>query len=65
MAFVKRSDYQSRVNLIGDLLFVGRKDDITFFEKSIKREKIFSIGIPKFDKWWMKKVIKIIKIRMT
>lgn len=58
MAYIKRSNYQSRVNLIGDLLFVGRKDDINFFEKSIKKEKIFSIGIPKFDRWWMKKVIE-------
>ena len=58
-AYVKRKDYILNVNLDGDLLFVGRKKDIPFFEKAINKKKIFPIGIPKFDKEWVRKILSL------
>jgi hypothetical protein len=55
MAYVKRKNYTRKVRLCGDVLLVGRKNDIPFFEKSIHKKKIISVGTPKFDSWWIKK----------
>lgn len=56
-AYLKRKNYIFNVNLNGDLLFVGRKKDIPFFEKAINKKKIFPVGIPKFDKAWVRKIL--------
>tara|TARA_B100001250_G_C19768074_1_gene775732 strand:- start:292 stop:1527 length:1236 start_codon:yes stop_codon:yes gene_type:complete len=53
LAYEKNNKKKHKIKLVGDLLFLSRKNDITFFENSIQRKKIIPVGIPRFDKWWV------------
>ena len=44
--------------LLGDYLLVNSKIDIKYWSKFIKKNKIFSFGVPMFEKTWLKKKIK-------
>jgi len=51
----KNTGVQSKVKLSGDLLLLGRKEDIFFFSNAINKKKIKPVGIPRFDKYWIDK----------
>ena len=55
LAYVQNNKRKHKVNLVGDILLLSRKYDISFFENSIQRKKIIPVGIPRFDKWWVDK----------
>ena len=46
------------VNLQGDILLLNRKRDIHYFKDYIDNSKIRISGIPKYDEWWIKKILK-------
>ena len=64
MAHIRENNIQSTQNLCGDILFVGRKGDISFFENSIEKKKIIPVGIPRFDKWWVDKSFSLYKDKL-
>ena len=43
--------------LSGDLCFIGSKKSIPALSKLINLKKIKVCGVPKFDNWWIKKII--------
>ena len=45
------------VKMQGDLFLLGRKSEITLFDKFISRNKIQVAGVPKFDESWVKELI--------
>ena len=47
-----------RYKLLGDMLLVGRKKDELFFSNFIEKKKIYPCGIPRYDKWWQKKILE-------
>ena len=55
MGHQKYTGVQSKVKLSGDLLLLGRKEDISFFSNVINKKKIKPVGIPRFDKYWIDK----------
>ena len=46
------------VDLQGDILLLSRKGDIHYFKDYIDNSKIRISGIPKYDEWWIKKILK-------
>tara|TARA_Y100000590_G_scaffold282181_1_gene317414 strand:- start:972 stop:2219 length:1248 start_codon:yes stop_codon:yes gene_type:complete len=58
MAYKKKGGKFSSVNLeTGDILLLGRKEDYDFFKHSICKTKMRVSGLPKYDKWWIKKIV--------
>ena len=55
IASEKNNKKKHKVNLVGDLLLLGRKEDISSFSDAINKKKIKPVGIPRFDKWWIDK----------
>ncbi len=43
--------------LSGDLLLISAERDISRFANFISAKKIFVVGVPKFDNWWINKVL--------
>ena len=56
MAYKKEKNKLS-VFLQGDVLLLNRKNDLYHFQDNIKRSKIKISGIPKYDKWWIKRIL--------
>ena len=54
----KKEKSKSPVDLQGDILLLNRKGDIHNFKDFIDNSKIRISGIPKYDEWWIKKILK-------
>jgi len=57
-SYLLRKKFKPKYKLYGDALLVGRNEDKFFFSNYIDKKKIHSCGIPRYDDWWNKQILK-------
>jgi hypothetical protein len=55
---IEKKNQKIKYRLNGDYLLLCNKLDINFWQKRIEKNKIKIVGVPKYDKHWIKKILK-------
>ena len=63
ITFLKKK-FKSNYKLVGDLLLISGKGDLNRWKNFIDIAKIYSLGIPRYDKSWIKKIINLKKKKL-
>lgn len=60
-SYLLKKKFNPKYELYGDALLVGRNEDKFYFSNFINKKKIYASGIPKYDKWWNKEILRYSK----